>query len=176
MERKSDLRKLMANEKARHSTVELATLSEHILKKLEEIPAFQLSKTILLYHSLKDEVNTHLFIEKWSAYKTIVLPVVKGDELDLRYYTSSQETTIGSFGITEPQGPLLRNYDEIDLAIIPGVAFDLNNHRLGRGKGFYDRLLPQIKATKIGICFPFQLVSEIPTEANDIDMDLVLTI
>ena len=67
------------------------------------------------------------------------------------------------------------NYDEIQLAIIPGMAFDRAWHRLGRGKGYYDRLLPKLKkAHLLGICFPFQLLDEVPTEPHDVKMQEVL--
>ena len=66
---------------------------------------------------------------------------------------------------------------EITFAVIPGVAFDHTGNRLGRGKGYYDRLLPHLsKAFKVGICFPYQLIETIPTEPFDIPMDSVITI
>lgn len=129
----------------------------------------------MLYHSLKDEVQTHAFIEKWSEKKRVVLPVVVGDELELRLYTGPADLSIGSYGIAEPTGELFTDYAAIDLAVIPGVAFDAVGHRLGRGKGYYDRLLPHIGATKIGICFPFQWVEEVPAEPFDICMDEVIS-
>ena len=104
---------------------------------------------------MKDEVQTHAFIEKWSRSKRIILPVVTGDELELR-------------------GAPFTDYETIDLAVIPGVAFDRYGHRLGRGKGYYDRLLPQIPASKVGICFPFQLIEEVPAEAFDFRMDTII--
>ena len=64
---------------------------------------------------------------------------------------------------------------DIDLAVIPGMAFDRDGHRLGRGKGFYDKLLPGIKCRKIGLCFSFQLADSVPIEPHDIVMDMVLT-
>ena len=97
---------------------------------------------------MKDEVQTHAFIEKWSRSKRIILPVVTGDELELRVYTGPQDLAIGSYGIAEPTGAPFTDYETIDLAVIPGVAFDRYGHRLGRGKGYYDRLLPQIPAPK----------------------------
>lgn len=83
---------------------------------------------------------------------------------------------ISSYGIAEPTGTLFTDYPSIDLAIIPGVAFDRHGHRLGRGKGYYDKLLPQISATKIGICFPFQIIDEVPTDHFDIRMSSVITL
>jgi len=77
----------------------------------------------------------------------------------------------------EPTGPLFapEHYGEIELAIIPGMAFDSAGHRLGRGKGYYDRLLPNLKTAKLtGICFPFQLLEEVPAEAHDISVCKVI--
>ena len=65
--------------------------------------------------------------------------------------------------------------EDIDLVIVPGVAFDRQHNRLGRGKGFYDRLLSTLSAPKIGICYSFQLKEHIPTEPFDKKMDLILT-
>ena len=68
-----------------------------------------------------------------------------------------------------------QGYQAIDLAIVPGMAFDPQGHRLGRGRGYYDRFLPLIpQAYKIGLCFPFQLVGNVPTEPTDIAMDEVV--
>ena len=81
----------------------------------------------------------------------------------------------GSYGIEEPIGDVVKDYDRIELAIIPGVGFDLQGNHLGRGKGYYDRLLPKLKAYKIGICFQFQVIEPIPFESFDIPMDEVWT-
>lgn len=143
---------------------------------MEAHPAFGQAQTVLLYHSLKDEVQTHAFIEKWSKQKRIVLPVVAGDVLELRLHTGPDDLRAGSYGIAEPTGPLFTDYAAIDLAVIPGVAFDREGHRLGRGKGYYDKLLPLLpSALKTGLCFPFQLVEEVPAESFDICMDMVIT-
>lgn len=143
---------------------------------LEAHPAFRQAQTVLLYHSLKDEVQTHAFIEKWSKRKRIILPVVAGDVLELRVYTGPDDLRRGSYGIEEPVGQAFTDYAAIDLAVIPGVAFDREGHRLGRGKGYYDKLLPLLpSALKVGLCFPFQLLEEVPAEPFDICMDLVIT-
>ncbi len=144
---------------------------------LEAHPAFKTASTILIYHSLPDEVDTHDFIEKWYNAKRLLLPVVVGDELEIRLYTGSTDLSIGSYGISEPIGDVFSDYANIELAIIPGMAFDFNGNRLGRGKGYYDRLLPKLPHTyKIGVCFPYQMVREIPAESFDIRMDEVITI
>lgn len=173
-ERKKELRKLIAERKTLHCDSTLKALSADILASLETHPVFRKAKTILLYHSLKDEVQTHEFIGKWSSSKQIILPVVVGDILELRPFTGSVNLSVGSYGIAEPTGKLFTDYASIDLAVIPGVAFDTSGHRLGRGKGYYDKLLPQIRAWKIGICFPFQLVDEVPSESFDVCMDEII--
>lgn len=126
---------------------------------------------------MKDEVDTHTFVQKWSKKKRILLPVVVGDDLELRIYTGPEDMATGSYGIEEPTGELFTDYATIDFIAVPGVAFDLKGNRLGRGKGYYDRLLPRIpSAYKAGICFPFQLVEEVPAESFDIRMDIIITI
>ena len=105
------------------------------------------------------------------------MPVVKGDELELRRYYPEKGFTVGAFGVLEPNGEAFTDYASIDLAVIPGVAFDNEGNRLGRGKGYYDKLLHKTKNTslyKLGICFDFQKVDFVPTDAHDIRMDEVL--
>ena len=142
---------------------------------MEQHPHFIASKTILCYHSLADEVQTHDFVEKWHKDKKILLPVVKGDVLELRRYTGTSCLQPGSFRIEEPEGDAFTRFEEIELSIIPGMAFDREGNRLGRGKGYYDKLLPFLHSYNIGICFGFQAKEEIPSEEFDRKMDEVWT-
>lgn len=82
---------------------------------------------------------------------------------------------LGSFQIEEPTGNDLTDVDDIELMVIPAVAFDRKGNRLGRGKGFYDRLLKTSRATKIGVGYEFQLLDSIPCEPHDVAMDMVIT-
>lgn len=154
---------------------QFTAFSEDLFMHLESLSFFQEARTILLYHSLKDEVRTHAFIEKWRSKKTILLPIVEGEDLQLKVYNGSSYLKTGAYGIKEPVGETFTDYEKIDLTIIPGVAFDSHGNRLGRGKGYYDRLLPKIKAYKIGICFSFQITEKIPTEDHDTQMNLIIT-
>ena len=98
------------------------------------------------------------------------------DELELRKYTGKENLTKGNFHIEEPTGEPISEWDTIDLAFIPGVSFDRQGNRLGRGKGYYDRLLHKASLYKIGICFHFQLrETPLPADALDIPMDEVWT-
>ena len=173
---KAELRKHIKQLKALHQDT-IASDSERIMQLLASDTHFLAAKTVLLYHSLSDEVNTHQFIEEWCLKKQLLLPVVVGEELELRLFQNMNELKIGSFGIAEPTGPLFTDYAKIDFVAVPGMAFDRNGHRLGRGKGYYDRLLPKLtNAYKAGICFPYQVVDEVPVEPTDITMDGIITI
>ena len=106
--------------------------------------------------------------------KRIILPTVVGDDIIPVELSENTGFAVGDFNILEPQNePYQGDYD---LIVVPGVAFDKNGNRLGRGRGYYDRFLCQHQAvTKIGICFDFQLVDEIPTEPTDIKMDEIIS-
>ncbi len=136
MERKKELRRHIALLKTRHSS-SATRQSAEILAALEAHPAFRAATTVLLYHSLNDEVDTHAFIQKWSSEKRILLPVVVGDDLELRLYTGPEDMSISRiYGIAEPTGEIFTDYAAIDFIVVPGVAFDAKGNRLGRGKGY----------------------------------------
>ena len=175
MEEKSEIRKRIAERKKDFSESELKTLSSGIMERLEDNVILKCAKTVLMYYSLPDEVNTHDLVEKLSKEKTVLLPVVKGDELELRVYTGKECMQKGSFNIDEPQGEAYDDLISIDVAIIPGVSFDRHGNRLGRGKGYYDRFLKRLNTFKIGVCFGFQLSDEIPHSELDVAMDEVWT-
>lgn len=174
-EQKKLLRKQIRAAKTIQEPHTLTANSRILLNQIEQHPHFIAARTILLYHSLSDEVQTHDFIEKWYTQKKILLPVVQGDELELRHYTGKECLSAGSFQIEEPQGEPYTDFQEIELSIIPGMSFDKQGNRLGRGKGYYDKLLPKLTSYNIGICFDFQARENIPTEPFDRRMDEVWT-
>ena len=174
-EQKKQLRKDIREEKKRHLPDELMAYSSALLEQIEKHPHFIASHTVLMYHSLSDEVQTHAFVEKWYKVKKVLLPMVRGDILVLRHYTGKDCLEIGAFNIEEPSGEDFKNYHEIELGIIPGVSFDHYGNRLGRGKGYYDKLLPLLSSYNIGICYHFQAREHIPSEPFDQKMDEVWT-
>ena len=149
--------------------------SANILTALEAHPAFRAANTVLLYHSLNDEVDTHEFIQKWSNKKRILLPVVVGDDLELRIYTGPENMSICSvYGIEEPTGEAFTDYAAIDFIVVPGVAFDAKGNRLGRGKGYYDRYFAERKTVKLAGCaYGCQITDKLPVDAWDIRMNLL---
>ena len=165
-------------QKREHSALDLAVMSEEITNRVLASAEWQKAGTLLLFYPLADEVDVRPLIqEAFQSGKQVLLPVCKGEELELHLYEGEESLRMGVYGIMEPTGPAFPegNYDEIQLAIIPGMAFDRAGHRLGRGKGYYDRLLPKLKnARKVGICWAFQLLDEVPNDPHDISVHEVI--
>ena len=148
--------------------------AEEVFERLEKTAAFLLADRIMMYHSLPDELYTHDFLRKWAGKKRFYLPRVNGVNLEVLPYEESR-LELGSFHIEEPTGTDVTDPSEIELVVVPAVAYDRKGKRLGRGKGFYDRFLSHTKATKIGVGYEFQLVEELPSEPHDVPMDMVIT-
>lgn len=147
---------------------------KRILEQLENNLFFRQAKSVLLFWSLPDEIDTHSFVKKWARQKQLFLPVIQDGKMYIKPYTDEKDMAEGSFKILEPQTLLFGDINQIDVFVIPAVAFDKENNRLGRGKGFYDKLLCLVSAYKIGIAYPEQIVDVIPTEKHDIKMDIIL--
>lgn len=175
-EQKKRLRERIAKKKQSYSQKELLNFSEEVISTLELTEVFQNAKVVLAYCSMSDEVNTHEWIKKYGLQKHFLLPVINNGELILKKYVSEESMLTSAYGIKEPVGHAFSDseYDKIDLVIVPGVAFDRTLNRLGRGKGFYDRLLPKIKAPKVAICFDFQVFDNIPVSQRDIKMNIIV--
>ena len=139
---------------------------------IENLTEFKNAKCILCFWSLPDEISTHNFIKKWNNDKQFILPVIANDNLELRVFAGTKNMEKGSYNILEPINEDFTNFDSIDFAIIPGLGFDKFGNRLGRGKGFYDKLLPNINCTKYGICFPCQIIDNLPQEPWDVSMEI----
>ncbi|OIP83170.1 MAG: 5-formyltetrahydrofolate cyclo-ligase [Porphyromonadaceae bacterium CG2_30_38_12] len=171
---KTKIRRRIRNKKNVLSDMEKSDGSIAVFSKIELLPEFISARNILIYWSLPDELPTHSYILKWSKNKQILLPMVKGEQLLIKPFSSVNELRKSDMGIWEPEAQ--REYlKQIDLVIVPGVAFDRKRNRLGRGKGYYDRYFNNKKVTKIGVCYDFQLLENIPADSYDIKMDKVIT-
>lgn len=173
---KKELRKQIRAAKKAVPFYEKCIRSAPIMRQVEELPQFQESQTILLYWSMEDEVQTHDFVNRWYKEKTLLLPCVDGNNLRLRQYTGPECLKEGEqFGIGEPTGPEYTTLDNVQMIIVPGVAFDSSGNRMGRGRGFYDRLLKSTpRAYKVGVAFNFQMVDHVPIEDFDVPMNAVI--
>lgn len=174
LEQKKEIRKKIKELKLSFDNIQLQYFSNIICNKITQNEHFISSKYIFLYNSLPYEVITDSLLQFRDQGKIIVLPVVVGEEMVLKEYIPSKLKK-GYMNILEPVQDEIIDPKLIQLAIIPGIAFDSNCNRLGRGKGYYDRLLSKINCYKIGICFDFQIVENIPIESNDVKMDMVIT-
>lgn len=173
-EAKKALRRQVRALKAEMSDEEKRSASAEVISAFEALPEFAAAGIVLSYASMPDELGTEAFIQRWCQKKRIVLPVVIGNGLELREY-DPEHLVAGYKGIMEPDASCaVFKPEDIALAMVPGMAFDSDGHRLGRGGGFYDRLLPALKCNKIGVCFPCQMVEEVPVEDFDSIMDLVI--
>lgn len=171
---KKELRSQIKALKKQYTKEQLMEQSEKILAKLEQHPDFIKAKKVMLYNALPDEVQTRAFLDKWHLKKHIILPTVVGDDIIPVEYAQGTEFAMGDFNILEPQNKPYGG--DFDLIVVPGVAFDRNGNRLGRGKGYYDRFLSQhLEVRRIGICFDFQMVEKISVESFDIPMDEVIS-
>ncbi len=141
---------------------------------LTSLPEWKSARSVVLYSAVGSELSTELIIQNAvDSGKEVYLPVTLDDSgmMTLGKYGSS--LTEGRFGIFEPAP--LTDIPEIDLIVVPAVAFDRNGHRLGQGKGYYDRFLARIAALSIGFGYASQLADTIPTEPHDHSLDIVVT-
>lgn len=175
--RKDELRRLVRERKQQFSSQQLEELSHSVVERL--MPYLRDAFVVMAYYSLADEVDTHRLVDDLVAMgKTVLLPKVIADgTMELRCYTSADDLQEGAFGIMEPIGEPFTDYGMIDVALIPGVAFDERGHRLGRGKGYYDRFLRAMGRAElrtIGVCYEFQKVEEVPVDRHDVSVDIVI--
>ena len=147
-----------------------------VFSTIKAMPVWQQSQHILCYWSLPDELPTHDCVNRWLADgKNIYLPRVNGDDLEIVPYHGAQSLDDNNkFHIGEPVGDSVDS-SCLELIIVPAVALDAKRNRLGRGKGFYDRLLNETTCPTIGVVCDFQLVEEVPVEPHDHPLDCIVT-
>jgi 5-formyltetrahydrofolate cyclo-ligase len=167
----------MCQLKRQFTQQQLCELSLPIIERLK--PLLVRAQNIVAYYSLVDEVDTHYLIDDLlAAGKSVYLPKVVSDEdMVLCRYTGAESLREGAFGIMEPAGTELSVVEAVDVVLVPGMAFDVEGNRLGRGKGYYDRFLKSLNNPRprlIGVCFDFQEVDVVPTEPTDVKVDVVV--
>lgn len=173
-EQKTELRKQIRSFKKNFTLEQRSEQSQFVIKEIEKHPDFLKSNIVMAYWAMKDELDLTDLILKWQHEKKFLLPCVNGDELEIRRFQGMDSLAAGSaFGILEPIGDLFTDYKSIDLVLVPGLAFDSKNNRMGRGKAYYDKFLVKTNAVKMGVCFDFQFVESVPVSAFDVIMDAV---
>jgi 5-formyltetrahydrofolate cyclo-ligase len=177
---KALLRKQIRGALEKISPAVRTALSAQIRDRLKEQAVWKNAGSVLLFAPLPDELDLWPLLEEaLAAGKIAALPRYHPADktyVACRVQNVRSDIVPGEFGIREPAArcpeiPLSR----LDLILVPGVAFDWHGHRLGRGKGFYDRLLAGTRGVKCGIAFAGQMVNEVPAGPSDVRMNFILT-
>jgi len=147
-------------------------LSEQLNRFLAGWPVWRQAASVCAFSPLPDEPQ---ILDPWPAGKKIALPLVTGDHLSARWISDPSGLQPGAFGIPEPSPEAPPAGPRFDIILVPGLAFDLQGGRLGRGKGFYDRFLSTAEGLRVGLCFDDQIVPRVPREPHDLRMDALLT-
>jgi len=180
MKSKKELRKKILGIRNKMLKEDLENNSRIIMNKIISLRTYKQSKVVFVYMDFNNEVMTSDLIKHMMAEKkrvvipytdivnTLVIPSEITEEADLK---------LSPFGYYEPKKIMPVDVEEIDLVLVPGVVFDKNLNRIGFGKGYYDRILKNLKpgAKKIGLAHDFQVLDEIPAEDHDIKMDMIIT-
>jgi 5-formyltetrahydrofolate cyclo-ligase len=177
---KAALRANIATELKKLNPTERAALAIELCARLEQQAVWRSAKTLLFYAPLADEPDLWRLLEDSLATgKTVALPRFQpeqGTYVACLITRVDSDLQTGKFGIREPREscPIIP-LNRLDLVLVPGVGFDLNGHRLGRGKGYYDRLLANTAGSTCGVAFDQQIVSQVPSEPHDVRLSCILT-
>ena len=150
-------------------------LDEKIFNQIINLKEYKKSNLVLTYVSLKDEVDTFKLIEySLKIGKQVAVPKCEQDIIKFYYITSLNDLKKGKFNILEPITNNLVTDFKNSICIVPGVAFDKQNNRIGYGKGFYDRFLQNYDGTKVGLAYKECICEKIDNESTDIKMDKII--
>lgn len=183
---KSELKKSIREQAhaARQAQPDKDGVSQQVMARVMQLPEYQRAKTVMFYVDVRTEVRTRQALpEALASGKRVVIPYCVDGELELFHLESMDELELGMYRILEPKAelrsvPAKRTpVEELDLILVPGVAFDRRGGRTGHGKGYYDKLLEHaLSATPlVALAFECQLFPEIPMQDHDIYMDKVVT-
>ncbi len=181
-DRKAALRKEHMNNRILMTKEKKSGSDSNIFKRIISLDCFIKSEVILTYISTELEVDTKKIIEySIKVGKKVAVPVSSAKNLTLNFYfiNSVNRLKIGNFSILEPDAKTSEFCDvgrlQKFLCVVPGMVFDLNGHRIGYGKGYYDRFLKKYSCQTVGLCYEFDLLKSIPKGQNDVPVDLILT-
>lgn len=139
---------------------------------------FREARCLALYSAIHNEVSTDEILgQALDRGKSLVFPRVSGEDLEFVLIESPSELVSGAFGVKEPKSCNLVPVEKLDLIVVPGVVFDQRGHRLGYGRGYYDRALAKCQShcMKVGFAYDFQLVEELPATDYDETLSMLFT-
>jgi 5-formyltetrahydrofolate cyclo-ligase len=176
--KKQEIRAEISRKRRYLSKKEKLEFDLEIIKKLKALKEWKTAKTILVYIPHKEEINTKLLIQNSFKNKKIIVPKthLRFHSLSLHQLKSFEDLYKGRYGLLEPL-PHTKMIDpkDIDLAVIPGTVFDKNGHRIGYGKGYFDKLNKHLKCPKIGLAYNFQIIENIPVDKHDEKIDILIS-
>lgn len=180
---KQEIRKEISRKLKEQDQEEKKLKSEAIEKKLFSCEIFKRAHVVMFYISKEEEVDTHHMIkEAFRRGKKVIVPYSVSETKKIiasELQDPEKDLEIGPYGIHQPKKESIKEVplDNIDLVIVPGVAYDEKNYRLGRGKGYYDRFLRKLSSgtVTVGICFDFQLVKDLPKDEHDFPVSKIIT-
>ena len=176
---KKSLRKEIIEKRDSVNAGQRAEFENRIFNNLISYPVFAESQTVLIYYSVKGEIDTQSIIDRcFLNGKKVALPVCgKNGKMDFYYIKSRSDLISGKYGIPAPDTAKCEAVEEFSRAIcvVPALCFDKRGARLGYGGGFYDRFLSEHSVKTAGLCFSGFLFDEIPCEQHDVLIDAVIT-
>lgn len=150
--------------------------SDSIQSTILALDCVRSAKTVMMYMSAFNEPKTDKLLNTLSGEgKRIAVPISNADDYTITPSLITDGFIRGEYGIAEPETVSPVDVSEIDVAIIPAIAFDKRGMRLGFGKGYYDKFLAEFKGVKIGVGYEFQVLDALPVSAHDIGMDIIIT-
>ena len=175
---KSEIRKIIKSKRSSMDNAEVVEKSRMASKNFLESEIYKNAGCIMLYMPLGNETDTSSIINTaFCDGKKLTFPVTNAENGEITPYYAAENTEFakGAFSVREPLKTEVADLEEIDVILVPGIAFDKTGARIGFGKGCYDRLLKDTNAIKVGFCYDFQVCEEFITEEHDIKMDFLVT-
>lgn len=175
---KSEIRKANKIKRASMEKAEVLEKSSKACAVFLKSEIYKDVKQIMLYMPLGNETDTTDIISKaFADGKKVIFPITDAEtgEITPCYADENTQFTKGAFSVNEPRDMNVADVTEVDVILVPGIAFDRSGSRIGFGKGCYDRLLTNTSAVKVGFCYEFQLCDKIPSEEHDVKMDYIIT-
>lgn len=180
---KSELRREYTQMREAMDQSEVERLSEKIIDTILKLPVFKRAETVMVYLNFKNEVDSLRMIEEsYKAGKKVVIPYCEKETMEIipsELNDIETEIVKGKNGYLQTKKDCVKPVpiEDIDLIVVPGIAFDKRCYRLGFGAGYYDRFLRKLNFEKptIGLCYDFQIIHSIPIEGHDVPLDFVIT-
>jgi 5-formyltetrahydrofolate cyclo-ligase len=145
---------------------------QKIRRHLEAWDVWATAQKVCAFNALSSEPDV---FSPWPEAKEIILPRVVGSSVCLHSVSNPNDLVVGRFGILEPSASTPVAEAKADVILVPGLAFDRSGVRMGRGRGYYDRLLADFQGVRVGVCFKESVLKQIPAEPHDALMDFIIT-